>query len=81
VTRITPEFAAAIERLTPTARLDVIRAMVSPEAGRLERIWLLYEREDTHEVADGLIDIDQDAWARADAVAALVTSPSPAGAS
>jgi hypothetical protein len=70
--RITPELTAAIGRLTHPARLDLIRAMVSPETGRLERLSDLVEREDTREVAGLLIDIDADAWARADAIGALV---------
>jgi hypothetical protein len=58
--QLPPDLTAALDQLTPAARLDVLRALVSPEAGRLERIWGLYERDDTREVAKLLIDLDED---------------------
>ncbi len=37
------ELTATLERLTRSARLDLLRALINPEAGRLDRIRQLYE--------------------------------------
>jgi hypothetical protein len=69
--QITPELVAALERLSPAARLELLRALVNPEAGRLDRIRNLYEREDTRQVAELLIQLDGDPVSRGLVIEAL----------
>ena len=75
------ELIAALERLTRSARLDLLRALINPEAGRLDRIQQLYEREDIRPVAGLLIALDDDPWARAIVTEALLRSFSGTGQS
>jgi hypothetical protein len=75
---IPDELTAALERLTRSARLDLLRALINPEAGRLDRIRQLYEREDIRPVAGLLIVLDSDPWARTIVTEALLrTFPGP----
>jgi hypothetical protein len=60
---IPEELTAALEGLTPAARVDLLHALVSPEAVRLDRIRRLSEREDTRQVAELLIDLEGNRWA------------------
>jgi hypothetical protein len=62
VVEIPPALTAALKQLTPGARRDLLRALAIPEPERLERIRLLYEREDTRQVAELLIDLEADPW-------------------
>jgi hypothetical protein len=71
--QIPPVLTAALARLTPAARLDLLRALINPEDGRLERIRRLYEREDTRQVAERLIDLESDPLARGLVIEALRT--------
>jgi hypothetical protein len=68
-----PELTAALALLTPPARLDLLRALVNPETGRSERIRRLYERDDTRQVAELLIDLESEPFIRALVIEALRT--------
>jgi len=68
---IPPELAAALEALTPAARAELLRAMASPASVRVDRIRRLYEREETREVAELLIDLESGHWARSILIEAL----------
>jgi hypothetical protein len=68
---IPPELTAALELLTPAARLDLLRALINPETGRAERIRRLYERDEMRHVAELLIDLEADPLARGLVIEAL----------
>jgi hypothetical protein len=68
---IPEEFVAALEGLTPAARVDLLHALISPGAVRLDRIRRLFERDDTREVAELLIDLEGNRWARSLMIDAL----------
>jgi hypothetical protein len=72
-----PKLTAALEQLTPGARSDLLRALVTPERARLELIRHLYESEDTRQVAELLIDLKADPWARSIVIEAPTTNASP----
>jgi hypothetical protein len=71
VVELPSQLTAALEQLTPGARSDLLRALVTPEPARLERIRRLYERDDTRQVAELLIDLEADPWARSIVIEAL----------
>jgi hypothetical protein len=77
--QIPPELTAALGQLSPAARLDLLRALVSPESGRLERIWGLYDREDTRQAANLLIDLESDPLARGLVIDTLLAGHEAAG--
>ena len=61
----------ALEQFTPGARADLLRALTSPPDERAGRIRRCFERPDTRDLGEMLIDMEEDDFLRAAAVDAL----------
>jgi hypothetical protein len=61
----------ALRRFTPGARADLLRALTSPPDVRAERIRLCFERPDTRDLGELLIDLEEDDFVRAEVVDTL----------
>jgi len=66
-----PRLHDALDQFAPGARADLLRALTSPSDVRAERIRQCFERPDTRDLAELLIDLEEDDFVRAAVVEAL----------